>query len=156
MLLATEVPVWAQILLESAVSNSKDNPVQKDQGIDAKATKSCLVLLAHGSKDPRWREPFEKLFFKAARDSERVRLAYMEFTGPTLLEVAEECAREEVESLRVLPLFMAAGAHLATDVPEQLGQVSELYPKMRIELLPPIGEDPMVIALVEQLIREKL
>jgi len=156
MLLATEVPVWAQILLECPVSGSKDNPVRKDEGSDAQATKSCLVLLAHGSKDPRWREPFEKLFCKAAKDSERVRLAYMEFTGPTLLEVAEECARENVESFRVLPLFMAAGAHLATDVPEQLGQVSERHPRMRIEVLPPIGEDRRVAALLEELIREKL
>ena len=156
MLLATEVPVWAQILLVCPVSNSKDKQVQKGEGSGAQATKSCLVLLAHGSKDPRWREPFKNLFCKAAKDSERVRLAYMEFTGPTLLEVAEECALENVESLRVLPLFMAAGAHLATDVPEQLSQVSERYPKMRIEVLPPIGEDPRVAALMEELIREKL
>lgn len=111
--------------------------------------------LAHGSKDPRWREPFEKLFLKAARNSERVKLACMEFTGPTLPDGADECARENFESLRVLPLFMAAGAHLASDVPEQIGQVSERYPRMHMEVLPPVGDDPRAISLIEHLIREK-
>jgi hypothetical protein len=102
MLLTTEVPARAQILLECPDSNSKTEAVHRDVRSDAKATKSCLVLLAHVSKDPRWREPFEKLFLKVVKDSERLKLAYMEFTGPTLLDVADDCARKNFESHRVI------------------------------------------------------
>lgn len=119
------------------------------------ATKSCLVLLAHGSKDPRWREPFETLFAKVRANATRVKLAYMEFVSPTLQEVAEQCIREQLMHLRVLPMFMASGAHLATDVPAQVEQLQDEFPELQIKVLPPIGEDPRIISLMEQVVLEK-
>jgi sirohydrochlorin cobaltochelatase len=84
-----------------------------------------------------------------------VKLAYMEFVKPTLLEVAEECIRERVTKLRILPLFMAAGAHLATDVPDQVQQLLERYPMLEVEILPPIGEDPRMFLLMQEIIRDR-
>jgi hypothetical protein len=53
------------------------------------------VLSAHGSCDPRWRQRFEHLAFRVAQQlgQDGDRPAYMEFVGPTLMEVAEEAAR---------------------------------------------------------------
>jgi len=50
-----------------------------------------------------------------------------------------------------LPLFMAAGAHLATDIPEQVALVRRRFPQITVEVLPPIGEDARVMRLVEQI-----
>ena len=113
----------------------------------------CLVLLAHGSKDPRWREPFERI----ARELEgelgkgHVRLAYMEFTGPTLMDVAAECASQSLLNLRVLPLFMAVGAHLIHDIPQQIEAVRGKYPELAVRVLAPIGEDGRLVRLIEQI-----
>ena len=149
MLSMTDVPLWAQIILDGPVS-STEQP-HSTQG----CANSCLVLLAHGSKDPRWREPFERIFLKVRRKSKLVKLAYMEFTGPTLFEVAEECANEGVLECRVLPLFMASGAHLARDIPEQIEEIRAVHPEVRIGLLAPIGEDPRVTSLLKQIICEQ-
>ena len=43
-----------------------------------------------------------------------VRLAYMEFIEPTLMDVARECVGQQILRLRILPLFLSIGAHLVT------------------------------------------
>jgi len=154
MLSTLAMPLWAQILVDDPVrTRSKERPLTRTS---KSPTTSCLVLLAHGSKDPRWREPFQQALLEALRHSQNVRLAFMEFAGPTLLDVAEETSRAGVSHWRVLPLFMAAGAHLATDIPEQVLQVQSRYPHLQIEVLPPIGEDPRLERLIRQIILEHI
>lgn len=120
------------------------------------APPAVLILIAHGSKDPRWRAPFETFLRDLESDlgPGRVRLAYMEFASPTLFDVVDLCVAEGHRNLNLLPLFMAAGAHLATDVPEQVAQLSVRYPQLRISVLPPIGEDPRILWLMRQVAKE--
>jgi sirohydrochlorin cobaltochelatase len=122
------------------------------------STATRLVLFAHGSRDPRWRAPFERLeqSLRDALGAERVTLAYMEFTGPTLLDAAEEAARDGIAVLRVLPLFLSAGAHVATDVPAQAVEARRRHPHLVVEVLPPIGEDPRFVALMKAAASEAL
>jgi sirohydrochlorin cobaltochelatase len=152
---ALVLPVWAEILLNEMPRSGETSSAAQgsERGSDLR---TCMVLLAHGSREPRWREPFERIYLQMRRDlGDDVRIAYMEFTGPTLFDVAEECSKVDVRKLRILPLFMAAGAHLVTDVPEQAQQLRERYPRMEIEILPPIGEDSRMILLVQQIIRDR-
>jgi sirohydrochlorin cobaltochelatase len=122
------------------------------------AKSECLVLLAHGSKDPRWRVPFERIVDAVQWQSgkTKVRLAYMEFTEPTLMDVARECVGEQISNLRILPLFLSIGAHLATDVPEQVNQAKAQFRQLKVELLAPIGEDPRLTGLIQQIVTETL
>src|SRR5512139_2718070 len=115
-----------------------------------------LVLFAHGSRDPRWRAPFERLAADLAAElgPDRVRLAYMEFVGPTLAEVAAEDARDGVARLRLMPLFLSAGAHVAQDIPQQVGAARQAHPALRIEVMGPVGEHPRFVALVRELARD--
>lgn len=118
----------------------------------------CLVLLAHGSKDPQWRVPFERIVDAVQGQSgkTKVRLAYMEFIGQTLMDVARECVAQQISHLRILPLFWSIGAHLATDVPEQLSQAKAQFPQLEVELLAPVGEDPRLTRLIQQIVIETL
>ena len=118
----------------------------------------CLVLLAHGSRDPRWRAPFERIVDAVQGQSGEtdVRLAYMEFVGPTLMDVARECVGKQILHLRVLPLFLSMGTHLVTDVPEQVREAKEQFPQLEVEVLATIGEDPRVTRLIQQIVIETL
>ena len=120
--------------------------------------KICLILLAHGSPDPRWLTPFEKLTetLKAACGNERVRLAYLEFTVPTLYEAASAAARSGFCHLRILPLFMAGGGHVDRDIPVQVEQLVWELPEVVIDILPPVGEDPRVVAAIGDIATEAL
>jgi sirohydrochlorin cobaltochelatase len=110
----------------------------------ATPTDTRLVLFAHGSGDSRWRAPFERLRDEVARrlGAERVRLAYMEFAPPTLLDVAAEAVRDQVLGLRLLPLFMAGGGHVDRDIPAQVAGVRQRFPELAVEVLPPVGDHP--------------
>ena len=173
-MIQNHLPVWAQILMEDHAPGKGQGSDSRDQrredsrngnvhrAIDASITSSrvesgegCLVLMAHGSRDARWRGTFECLFASVrSRFTDDIRLAYMEFVGPTLMDVARGCFRDGVRAMRVLPLFMAGGAHVATDIPEQMAQVREAFPTMTIEAMAPIGEDPRMFAVIQEIIGE--
>jgi sirohydrochlorin cobaltochelatase len=134
--------------------------------------KTQLVLFAHGSRDPRWRAPFLKLLehLRSQEGEEAVSLAFMEFAPPTLVDVAKEAAQRGVQRIlvdvakeaaqrgvqriRLLPLFLAGGAHVARDIPEQVGRVMEALPHMQVDVLPSVGEDPRFESLLREIIRE--
>ena len=119
-------------------------------------SRTQLVLFAHGSHDPRWRQPFEHLAFEMTQTLglDRVRLAYMEFSGPTLMQVAEEAAGRGVARLKILPLFFSAGAHVAEDIPFQVAEATRRFPQLQIDVLPPVGEHPRFKALLQEIARE--
>lgn len=109
-----------------------------------------LVLFAHGSRDPNWRAPFEQLRRDLIEDlgEAAVRLCYLEFEPPGLDEVLAEAAEDQVERVRILPLFIAAGKHVREDLPNLVEQATRAHPAMAIELLPTLGEDPRFVALM--------
>jgi sirohydrochlorin cobaltochelatase len=134
----SELPVWAQILLEegSQCAGTMGGANEAD-------LQTCLVLLAHGSRDPRWREPFERIYLHMRRElGDSVKIAYMEFVEPTVFDVAEECVRDSFQKMKILPLFMAAGAHLATDVPEQAEDCENAIRYLRLRSCRPLGKTP--------------
>lgn len=115
-----------------------------------------LVLLAHGSTDPKWKEPFESLAqsVAATQGSKAVRLAFMQLATPSLEDAVAEANGDCVGRLDVLPIFLSTGSHIARDIPElaRLAQVS--YPKVTINLLPPVGADVRMAELLRTLALE--
>jgi sirohydrochlorin cobaltochelatase len=103
-----------------------------------------LILIAHGSRDARWRNSVERVVDSLAADlgPSRVRLAYMDCTPPTLLDVASEAARDGVRSIRVLPLFLATEGHVERDVEPLVAEVRRKLHPLTVELLPPLGQQP--------------
>ncbi|WP_136248686.1 sirohydrochlorin chelatase [Halomonas borealis] len=116
----------------------------------------ALILMAHGSSDPHWRAPFERL---AERLSERLstplRLAYMEICAPSLEATVAALAAEGVNRAEILPLFFAAGRHLRQDVPAQVEALGEAHPELQLTLLPPVGEHPAFVEALAAVVAER-
>lgn len=102
-----------------------------------------IILLAHGSPDPLWKEPFELLYQQISQvyGESNISLAYMELTPPSLEDVIVGLASDS-SKVAVLPLFLAVGRHLRCDVPTQIDTLQR--EGLQIELLPPIGDDFLV------------
>ena len=86
---------------------------------------SGLILFAHGARDVRWAEPFERVRTQVERrmPNARVALAFLEFCEPDLAQAALRMAEQGVLRIRIVPLFFGRGGHLRADFPRQLNAV---------------------------------
>ena len=112
-----------------------------------------IVLLAHGSRDERWRQPIEAV---AARTrvlspTARVRCAYLELAAPDLRTAAASLVAEGAGAIRVVPLFLGMGKHAREDIPRQLDALRREWPAIAFSLAATVGETPEVIDLLAQI-----
>lgn len=113
-----------------------------------------VVLIAHGSRAPRWRQPFETLLAKVEAENPQnpVVLCYMEMASPTLFEVLTPYKTAPPRQLDILPLFMSAGSHYTADIQPMVKQVRQWFPATHVTLHPPIGEHPAFQTLLQHTI----
>jgi len=101
-----------------------------------------LIIVAHGSRDPRWRASVESLTesLQGELGREALRLAYMDCAPPTLDDVVAEAVDSGVRHIRVLPLFLADEGHVDRDVRPAVAAASAAHPSADIRLLPAMGQ----------------
>ncbi|MBP0628009.1 MULTISPECIES: CbiX/SirB N-terminal domain-containing protein [unclassified Cupriavidus] len=107
----------------------------------------ALVLFAHGARDARWREPFDRLRQKlvAALPGCEVRLAFLELMSPLLPDALAELAARGVGEVTVVPVFFGQGGHIRRDLPALLDQCRQAYPGLRIHCAAAVGESDAVL-----------
>ena len=109
-----------------------------------------IVLLAHGSRDPEWSTPFERLARRVRdrRGAVGVAVAYLEIAPPTLGEAVASLVAAGAAEIVVVPLFLAPGGHVRRDLPQMVDAVRARYPGVAVRVLPTIGEaDSLLDAL---------
>ena len=109
--------------------------------------KEGIVLLGHGSRDPEWSQPFEKIAVSVGKrlPAVAVALAYLEH-GPSLEEAVTALAAKGALSIRVVPLFLGTGGHVKEDLPKLVAQAKRA--EIQVILDKPIGEQPDVIEAI--------
>jgi sirohydrochlorin cobaltochelatase len=103
-----------------------------------------LILVAHGSRDARWRASVQEVVraIEADLGPGRVLLAYMDHTPPTLMDVATAAVGSGARGLQVLPLFLADEGHVERDVAPLVAQVRAAMPDVEVEQLRSLGRHP--------------
>ena len=112
-----------------------------------------LILVAHGSHDARWRASVEKLTESLQADlgPDRVQLAYMDCTPPTLEEVVRHAIEEGADGIRVLPLFITAEGHVDRDIRPVVEQLRTTYGPAKVRMLPPVGQHRLFQDLIAKI-----
>jgi sirohydrochlorin ferrochelatase len=102
---------------------------------------SAVVLLAHGSPDPRSgaavRSAAARLTARSGRD---VRVAFLDHDVPRLHDAVAGIPDDEVA---VLPLLLSRAFHARVDVPQAVADLDR-----HVELLDPLGHPPEVLDTV--------
>ena len=114
---------------------------------------SALVLFAHGSRDPKWAEPFEAIqaLIRAQAPDMPVELAFLELMQPGIQECLGVLAKQGVKRVSVVPIFLAAGRHLREDLPALIAPVQQQFPDLEIIVSTPIGDIPEFQAAIAKL-----
>jgi sirohydrochlorin cobaltochelatase len=106
-----------------------------------------LILFAHGARDERWAEPFERLRDKvaAARPQAHVRLAFLEIMQPDLGTAVAELIALGCRAVQIAPVFLGQGGHVRRDLPELVRDVAARHPGIALTLTQAVGEDERVL-----------
>ena len=106
-----------------------------------------LILLAHGARDPRWREPFDQLIerVRAKRPEVPVRLAFLELMTPDLLLAGEELVACGCDTLLIVPIFFGQGGHVREDVPALADVLRNRWTGVAVSVSRTAGDDGGVV-----------
>ena len=112
-----------------------------------------IVLLAHGSRDERWREPIEAVAARvtALDPQARVVCAYMELAAPDLRTAAAALVASGAKVVRVVPLFLGMGKHAREDLPLQVETLRQAWPQVDFQLAGIVGEEPELVDLLARI-----
>ena len=106
-----------------------------------------LALLAHGARDARWAEPFQRLRQLVAQGGATpVELAYLEMMQPDLATAVARLTDAACTRVVVVPVFLGQGGHVRRDLPELITRIAKAHPGLAIECVPAAGEDASVLA----------
>lgn len=125
----------------------------------APAAEPALVLFAHGARDPRWAEPFERIqaAIRARRPGTVVELAFLELMQPALADAIAKLVADGQRRITIAPLFMAQGGHLRNDLPKLLDSIRAQHAGVDINVLPAVGEVETILnAIADWLITAAL
>jgi sirohydrochlorin ferrochelatase len=105
--------------------------------------KKALLVVAHGSRREASNDEVRAL---AARLSElpdngydSVTAAFLELAEPLIPDGVVDAVDAGAEEVVVLPYFLSAGRHVATDIPEEVDKAVKLRPKASIRIAPYVG-----------------
>ena len=107
-----------------------------------------IVLFAHGARDARWAEPFERLADKLrtlAGPDTPVSLAFLELMTPDLPSAVAAHAASGCTSITVVPVFFGQGGHVRRDLPRLIETCRAAHPGVDIRAAVAVGEDDAVL-----------
>jgi sirohydrochlorin ferrochelatase len=121
--------------------------------------KRRLLLVAHGSRDPRYAAAFDTLALRLRQEGHAAQVGHLGLCGPDVVEAARRLARvapaRAGEPIVAVPMFLNHGYHVAHDVPAATGRArAALASRARIVLAEPLGPDPLLTEALESRLRE--
>lgn len=109
---------------------------------------SAIVLFAHGAREPEWARPLELVRDRLRSEGLRTELAYLEIMKPTLETAARALAAEGIETVTIVPLFLAQGKHLKRELPAMVTALERSHPGVKFRVTPALGDDPAMLEAI--------
>ncbi|MFF4522093.1 sirohydrochlorin chelatase [Streptomyces bluensis] len=112
-----------------------------------------LVVIAHGSRDPRHAATVHGLVrrVRAMRPGLRVETGFLDFNVPSVHGVLESLAAEGVRDVVALPLLLTRAFHAKADIPAVLRDAPT---RLRVRQADVLGPSPLLLAALERRLYE--
>ena len=106
----------------------------------------AIILFAHGSSNPTWREPFDAIAdqVRAQAQDAKVELAFLEIMSPNVHEVVRDSAEQGIHHIRIVPLFFGVGKHVAEDLQGLVEAIRAEFVEIAIEIASAVGQSETV------------
>ncbi|MEU5768265.1 sirohydrochlorin chelatase [Streptomyces asoensis] len=112
-----------------------------------------LVVIAHGSRDPRHAATVHALVrrVRSLRPGLRVETGFLDFNIPSVQGVLESLAAEGVRDVVALPLLLTRAFHAKADIPAVLRDAPS---RLRIRQAEVLGPSPLLTDVLERRLYE--
>jgi sirohydrochlorin ferrochelatase len=111
-----------------------------------------LLLIAHGSRreapNREVRELAARLEQIASDRFMRVVPAFLELAYPDIPDGVDLCVEAGATSVTAIPYFLAAGRHVATDIPAELAKAARKHPALTIQQCDYLGKHESIPELL--------
>ncbi|MEU9978381.1 sirohydrochlorin chelatase [Streptomyces sp. NPDC051014] len=116
-------------------------------------TKPVLLVIAHGSRDPRHAATVHALVrrVRSLRPGLRVETGFLDFNVPSVQGVLDSLAAEGVRDVVALPLLLTRAFHAKADIPAVLRDAPA---RLRIRQAEVLGPSPLLLAALERRLHE--
>ena len=98
---------------------------------------SAIVLVAHGSPQPQWAKPAQRVrdMLRQRRPDTRVELAFLPPAPPDVFAVIDGLVADGVLQIEVVAMLLSGGGrHMTKDIPEALAQLRTRHEGVEIRL----------------------
>nr|MBA3281986.1 ATP-binding cassette domain-containing protein [Acidimicrobiia bacterium] len=123
---------------------------------DGAETQPGLVVLGHGSRDPRAAEEFATLLdlVRAAAGDQPVRGGFLELADPPIDDAIDALVADGADDVVAVPYVLFGAGHLKDDGPAVLDRARRRHPNVRFRLARDLGVHPAVLEVAEGRARE--
>lgn len=119
-----------------------------------------LMLIAHGSRNQAANDEVSRLAQRiqglGQGEFDAVVSAFLEFAKPDIHQGVDRCAELGARKIIALPYFLAAGKHVARDIPLELECARARHPQISIEITQYLGQNEAMAELVIQCSRKTI
>ena len=115
----------------------------------------ALVVVAHGSRREASNDEIRELALRLSAVSSdhfgQVTAAFLELADPLIPDAIVEAVDAGATRVTVLPYFLSAGRHVATDIPNEVEKAKQLRPEADIRVADYAGSSDAMLSLLLEL-----
>lgn len=111
-----------------------------------------LLIIAHGSRraasNDEVRALAEIVRAEAGAAYDHIETAFLELAEPSIPDGLATLAAKGATEIVAFPYFLAAGTHVAQDIPEEIAGFTAEHPAVTVRLAPHLGASPTLPAAI--------
>jgi sirohydrochlorin ferrochelatase len=115
-----------------------------------------IVLVAHGSRDPRHAATVTALRdrVRALRPGQQVEVGYLDFHAPSVPQLLRRLDGEGAHTVVAVPLLIGRAFHAKSDIPAVLREAAARQPRLTVHQAPVLGPHPLLVRALERRLAE--
>jgi sirohydrochlorin ferrochelatase len=111
-----------------------------------------LLIIAHGSRraasNDEVRALAEAVRAQPGQEYDHIETAFLELAEPSIPDGLSALAAKGATEIVAFPYFLAAGTHVAQDIPEAIAEFTAAHPAIKVRMTPHLGASASLPAAI--------
>ncbi len=120
--------------------------------------RTAILLMAHGSRIPEANQAVHEIaeMVKRMTGYDIVEVSFREQHAPNIQMGIDACVAQGAERILLVPYFLYMGAHVLEDLPAELAEARERYPRVEMAMGKHLGVHRKLAEIVVDRVAESL